>query len=232
MNFGEKLRKLRQDRSLTQPDVAQSLGIEQSYLSKLENGKAVPSNETLERVLEVFGLTLGDLVDDLDQGARNKLRQLPAVAEHFNQQRAMIIGDRRRWLIASTFLVALGAALIYAGSVHLAVGRTIYSYGSPGVVLDGESTNIFRNYRGIDDSEFHEQIRAREDWHYVQTRSYRGQMFNVPVEEGSRTYYLEERPVFPVPDAWQNKAVATFGVLLLVLGTVGIILEKKLSRYQ
>lgn len=37
MRFGDKLRKLRQEHDLTQPDLATYLGVEQSWLSKIEN---------------------------------------------------------------------------------------------------------------------------------------------------------------------------------------------------
>ncbi len=70
MNFGEKLRQLRNDKDLTQPELAEAMGIEQSYLSKLENDKSLPSNDVLNRILDVFGLEIGDLVDDLNQVAR------------------------------------------------------------------------------------------------------------------------------------------------------------------
>src|SRR5688572_18022983 len=39
VNFGEKVKQLRAERNLTQPQLAQAIGIEQSYLSKLENDK-------------------------------------------------------------------------------------------------------------------------------------------------------------------------------------------------
>ena len=56
MKFGEKLKVLRHDRGLTQPEMAEAIGIEQSYLSKLENDKSLPSEDTFVRILEVFGL--------------------------------------------------------------------------------------------------------------------------------------------------------------------------------
>ena len=119
MNLGEKLRQLRQQRNLTQPELAEATGIEQSYLSKLENSKYVPSSDVFGRILEVFELEVGDIVDDLDQGDRNRLRQIPVVAAHFNEQKQLIIGNRRRWLLGSAVLVAVGAALIYAGAVKV-----------------------------------------------------------------------------------------------------------------
>jgi len=43
MNFGERIKQLRTERNMTQPQLAEAIGIEQSYLSKLENDKSVPS---------------------------------------------------------------------------------------------------------------------------------------------------------------------------------------------
>ena len=81
MDFGDKLRNLRKDKDLTQPELADAMGIEQSYLSKLENGNSLPSNDMLGRILDVFGIGISELVDDLDQGVRNQLRQIPDVAD-------------------------------------------------------------------------------------------------------------------------------------------------------
>ena len=110
MNLGEKLRQLRHDENLTQPELADAMGIEQSYVSKLENDKYVPSSDVFCRILDVFKLEVGDLVDDLDQGVRNQLRQIPDVERHFSEQKQLMIGNRRRWVLISTILVAVGAA--------------------------------------------------------------------------------------------------------------------------
>lgn len=235
MNFGDKLRTLRQERGLTQPDLAQAMGIEQSYLSKLENGKSLPSNDMLHRILDVFQLEVGDLVDDLDQGVRNQLRHIPDIAAHFNHQKQMLIGNRRRWLLLSALLLAFGAALIYAGQVHLLVPNVVYQYASEGVVRAGESKEIFRHQSvplGASQEEIAAQrndLLSRIDEDYLQTRDYRGSVFNVPVAGGSRTYYLSGE-VETAP--WQNKAITLLGLLMAVFGLTGLVLERKLSRFQ
>lgn len=225
MNLGDRLRQLRQAKNLTQPELAEAMGIEQSYLSKLENGKSLPSADMLARILDVFGLEVGDLVDDLDQGVRNQLRQIPEVGQHFSEQKRLMIGDRRRWLVVSTVLLALGAAMIYAGTVELVAPRRVFTYTSLGVVHPGEPKEIFE-----EEARDSPDIESRIDQDYFVTRYYRGDIFVVPVDGGSRTYSMTN--VFPNAIAWQNQAVATLGVLLLVLGVTGIMLEKKLSRYQ
>lgn len=236
MNFGDKLKQLRNDKRLTQPDLAAAMGIEQSYLSKLENGKSLPSNDVLNRILDVFGLDIGDLVDDLDQGARNQLREIPDVASHFNQQKQELIGNRRRWLLLSSLLLAFGAAFIYAGYVHLLFSDTIYQYQSDGVVLDGEPKELFRSPRRFVPEasdrqatiQFLDSIKARVDEDYRLQNEFHGNIYNVAVEGGSRTYFLTGRTKI---DPWQSKLIAILGVIMAAFGLIGIFLERKLARY-
>jgi transcriptional regulator with XRE-family HTH domain len=219
MNVGEKLRQLRQEKNLTQPELAETLGIEQSYLSKLENGKSLPSGDVFNRILEVFGLGLEQFVEELDEGSRNQLRHLPDVADHFTRQKLQLIGNRKRWLLVSSLLLALGTALVYAGTVEFFAGDMVYDYKSLGVTLPGESKELFFDSP--------ETVSARIDEDYLSTRQYRGNTFNVPVEGGSRTYYMDRNRQI---DPWQNKAVAMLGVFMMVLGLAGFGLERKLAR--
>ena len=232
MDFGDKLRQLRQDLNLTQPELADAMGIEQSYLSKLENGKYIPSSDVFGRMLEVFELQVGDIVDDLDTAARSKLRQIPEVAQYFKAQNQQIIGNRRRWLLASAVLVAVGAGFIYGGTMNLFGSDTTYDYKSHGIVHEGESREFFRildlSYAG-EPSEERLAAEARRDEDYLTTSRFRGTIFNVPVDGGSRTYYLyASRQVDPVA----NKLMAFLGIVMVAFGATGLLVEKKLSRYQ
>jgi transcriptional regulator with XRE-family HTH domain len=238
MKFGERLRQLRNDKDLTQPELAEAMGIEQSYLSKLENDKSLPSNDVLNRILDVFDIEVGDLVNDLDQGTRNQLRQIPDVADHFNRQKQLLIGNRQRWLLVSALLLSFGISLIYAGNVHLFFSDIVYQYKSHGVVFDGESKEIFLDpvqfiskggaERGAI-IEFLDSINARVDEVYLQNSEFHGNIFNVEVDGGSRTYYLNRETEV---DPWQSKLVVFAGVLMTIFGLIGIFLERKLSRYQ
>ncbi len=49
MQIGERLRCLREHNNLTQDEVAQRAGLVQRYISRVENGHAVPKLETLEK---------------------------------------------------------------------------------------------------------------------------------------------------------------------------------------
>jgi len=224
MNLGEKLRHLRQSRNLTQPELAEALGIEQSYLSKLENGKYVPSSDVFARILDVFKMQVGELVDDLDQGARNQLRQLPEVAQHFSAQKELMIGSRRRWLFASAILIAVGTGLVYGGSVDLFVSDTTYEYKSHGVLLDGESKEFFRvlemSYGGQPSDE-RLAAEARRDEDFMVTGRFRGSIFNIPTEGGSRTYYHYDTTEV---DPMLNKLMAFIGVMMIAANVASMTL--------
>ena len=237
MDFGEKLKQLRHDKDLTQPEAAAAMGIEQSYLSKLENDKSLPSNDVLNRILDVFELEIGGLVSDLSQGARNQLRQLPDVADYFRRQKQLLLGNRQRWLVVSTLLLSIGMALVYAGTVHMFFSDVVYEYKSHGIVLEGESKEIFSHPgRYIlsaaspqEQNKYMDSIRARSDEVYRRSEKFQGMIFNVAVDGGSRTYYLEAETEV---DPWQSKFVVFIGLLMAISGLTGIILDRTLPRYQ
>ena len=73
MPFHENLRTLRLARGLTQPLLAEKAGIEQSYLSKLENGRSKPSEDVLARLaqaLDVKPETLTQNGDETEERSR------------------------------------------------------------------------------------------------------------------------------------------------------------------
>ncbi|HSN18287.1 MAG TPA: helix-turn-helix transcriptional regulator [Gammaproteobacteria bacterium] len=77
MSFEENLRTLRLARGLTQPVLAEKASIEQSYLSKLENGRSKPSEEVLTRLaqaLEVKPETLQQNGDEAEDRRRLWIR--------------------------------------------------------------------------------------------------------------------------------------------------------------
>jgi transcriptional regulator with XRE-family HTH domain len=51
MNFGSRIRQLRVDRGLSLRDFANAVGIDFTYLSKIENGKVEPPSEEKIRLM-------------------------------------------------------------------------------------------------------------------------------------------------------------------------------------
>ncbi len=57
---GDKIRQLRKERSLTQAELAQRIGVQQSDLCRMENGEYKISLDTMFKILGVFGMEIGE----------------------------------------------------------------------------------------------------------------------------------------------------------------------------
>lgn len=55
--FSQKLRVLREEKKLTQADVAKAIGVDKSHVSKWEVGKSKPSIDSLLNLSELFGIS-------------------------------------------------------------------------------------------------------------------------------------------------------------------------------
>jgi transcriptional regulator with XRE-family HTH domain len=58
MLIGARLRELREERKLSQGDITEVIGLPRSYISRIENGHAVPSLETLQRLAAALNIPL------------------------------------------------------------------------------------------------------------------------------------------------------------------------------
>lgn len=56
--IGRIIKKLRQDSAMKQESLAHDVGISRGALSRIENGAALPSPETLDRLIEAFNLDM------------------------------------------------------------------------------------------------------------------------------------------------------------------------------
>ena len=62
-DLGAAVQRLRQDRNMTQAELAKRAGIHKIYLAKIEGGTKVPAIPTLERIAKALGLRLGITFD-------------------------------------------------------------------------------------------------------------------------------------------------------------------------
>jgi transcriptional regulator with XRE-family HTH domain len=72
---GQRIRQHRQERNLTQTEVARHIGIQQSDLSRMEKGEYRVSLDVLFRLMQVFEMSLGEFFGDL---ARQSLTEAEA----------------------------------------------------------------------------------------------------------------------------------------------------------
>jgi transcriptional regulator with XRE-family HTH domain len=241
--FGEKVRQLRTDRNLTQPQLAQAIGIEQSYLSKLENDKSVPSADIFQAILKAFSIDVATLLAGVDEKQiRSDLRQVPEVADHLKSQVVTRIHSVRRWLYASGIALALGLGLGLAGYRGMLFSNMQYDYESVGVLQPGEAPDFFDSYGGI----LREQvaagqiterqrsarvleIEARKSRDYRLIDEYRGQGFMEKVPGGSRFYTFRNPSGYARP---QNRWLMFIGTLLACGGLVGFVVEARLRSVR
>ena len=65
--IGEKIRKLRLARGLTQEELAERTDLSRSFISQLESDKTSPSIDTLETILKALGTDLKHFFSDFEE---------------------------------------------------------------------------------------------------------------------------------------------------------------------
>jgi Predicted transcriptional regulators len=74
MKFGQKLKRLRQEKDWSQEKLADEIGVKRLAINKYESGQTKPSAETLQRISEVFGVSIDYLLaDESEKLAKDEL---------------------------------------------------------------------------------------------------------------------------------------------------------------
>lgn len=244
MNFGEKLKQIRTQRGLTQPQFAEQLGIEQSYLSKLENDKSVPSAEMFNAILAGTGMDAATFLSDIDQETlATTLRHIPAVTRFSDHAVTVQVHHYQRWLYGCALAWIVGFALMLAANDGIFYSNKVYRYFSPGVILAGESELVFDKYEQIlnlrqlakiiTPEQFAGQLadfkanRARPLT--VETTVYRGSTYLEPAENGRRRFELLNEKHIEAPG---NRVLQFLGAIVLASGFVGLFIEWRLRRMK
>ena len=61
--IGSKVKSLREQRGMTQKELAELVGVNQSFISDLEGNKKAPGTPTLMKLAEVFNVSIDWLLD-------------------------------------------------------------------------------------------------------------------------------------------------------------------------
>lgn len=241
MSLGLKIKDFRQTTGMSQPQLAEAIGIEQSYLSKLENDKSLPSADVLSRLLTAMGMDLETLLSDPLLGTdKQRLAQLPEVADNLKQQRGRRINERKRLLLGSSLLIALSVALFYTGETKVLFSESRSIYSSQGIELQHEPNGMFNddvyaalvqatdseNYRKDRDIKRAELL-SRQNLETRLLPDYRGKSFTEEVKGGKRTFGFAGSRSVPQPiNAW----LRILGVFGVSLGLLGFFIEWRLGR--
>lgn len=70
--IGDRIKKLRDENNISQADLSEFLGISQQALSKWENGKTQPDNETLVKLSNYFNVSIDYLLGNSESKKINK----------------------------------------------------------------------------------------------------------------------------------------------------------------
>lgn len=236
MTFGKQLKKLRSERNLSQPQLAELVGIEQSYLSKLENDKSIPSNEIFRQILQALNIKLADFLTTINSPSeKQNLAQIPDVELWYMQQDNKNFKQQRHYLYFCSALVVLAVTLFYIGFSKLVFSEVRYQYYSAGVILAGEPKNIYHEWMRLLDGpigQIHEirkkkeiEMTNRKDEVEIDTPTYLGKSYMQTVEGGQR--HFSQRDSITIPRSI-NSWLQVLGVLLFACGFMGFILERKL----
>lgn len=244
MNFGERLKQLRTEKGLTQPQFAQAAGVEQSYLSKLENDKSVPSAEMFSTILAGLGMDEASFLKEVDKEVLSTtLNHIPAVARFTTAANVTQLKDSKKWLVGSGVAWILGFALMLAANDGIFFSNKIYKYTSPGVILNGEPENIFEKHDEIvalkmaagllTQPETSKQMAAfRSDRARPMTVEWpesRGTVYGEPAQDGRRRFDLIDTRYVQAPG---NRLLQYIGAIVLACGFVGLFLEWRLRRLK
>ncbi|WP_448556342.1 helix-turn-helix domain-containing protein [Thalassotalea montiporae] len=237
MSLGEQLKSLRQAKQLSQPELAELAGIEQSYLSKLENDKAQPSNDMLRKLISALEIGLEELLRKLPTTSVQKLASLPDVEQWLNKQNQQQFTQRRNYLLMSSALIVFAITLFFTGYSKLIFSEQQYEYVSDGVVRDGEIKTIFDDWprllpRGEKDGhKLREQkaieMTGRRDVEHIRIATWLGNPIEKPVDGGTRYYWYSQMVDQAQPiNAW----LQVVGIFLFAAGVMGFAIERKLFR--
>lgn len=107
MNFGEKIRKLRLDRGLTQRQVADALQISLRALVYYENGHRLPPQPVLNQFREYFRVSADALIIDNEPPAQTFKRAQLTPQELLQQVGSLLAGGQLNDTDRTLFLDAL-----------------------------------------------------------------------------------------------------------------------------
>lgn len=233
MTLGERIKHMRLEQDLSQPELATKIGIEQSYLSKLENDKALPSNEIFDGLLLSLNLTVDEFMAPLsDMNSSSKLLQVQAIRQWYESMKQAHVSRSQRWLLLCNFLIVLGVASLYAGLSAKLFPEAGYDYVSLGIIYPDElDDKLIRWTRYYQTKTREQEIAAllerqpRIDESRVLRSDYLGDTYRIDTAQGRRVYRLEGTYEQP---RRINGLLEVIGVLLLCAGVMTMVLN---SRY-
>ena len=152
MEFHEKLQELRKQKGLTQEELAESLYVSRTAISKWESGRGYPNIDSLKAISKFFSVTIDELLSG---------EEVLTIAEEDQKQKESILRDMVFGLldlsVAMFFFVPFfgqkadgyvqAVSLLFLTEIALYL-KAAYFVMVIGMVAFGISTLVLQNYRG------------------------------------------------------------------------------------
>lgn len=101
MDVGKRIRQLRKEHNMTTNKLAELCNTSQPVISKLENGHRIPDVPTIQKICEVFDMTLSDFFapEDFSISVDNNLEELLNNAKELNPEQIKSLSNFLRTII-------------------------------------------------------------------------------------------------------------------------------------
>ncbi len=234
MTLGQKLKQLRLAKEMSQPELAQQICIEQSYLSKLENDKAFPSDEIFSQLLIVLDIELDDFLQSFEQSViQTQLCKIAQISRHQKQYETKSTRYMLRWIIVASLLIVLGGTAWLAGEkkwIFDLVLTSTHTYESKGVINHGESLRLFNGYKG----DLPDELLIRLSFKSQKRLRLSGDYFVERIDDNGMLAHRFYQHV-KSRNRYSNQAnnwLRVFGVFALLSGFVGLVIEHKIRKIR
>ena len=85
--LGLKIKEIRKKKKLTQEQLAEKLGLDTGYISKLEVGRNFPTIGTLEKIATVLDIKLCDLFQFTVENNKNFKEEIIKIYDQLNKEK-------------------------------------------------------------------------------------------------------------------------------------------------
>ena len=75
--IGGLIRKKRTERGISQLQLSEMTELSRTYVNLIENGKRIPSNDSLEKIAVYLGINLEKLISEVEEGDHDPEIRLP-----------------------------------------------------------------------------------------------------------------------------------------------------------
>lgn len=112
MKFGDFIKARRNELGWTQPEAATRVEIEQSYLSKLENGHSIPSDDVFARLCRVYEFEIPQLYQRLDSAGLESLMAIEQIRTIAAVKQSSKRSEASRYRLLGIIAFGLGGMLL------------------------------------------------------------------------------------------------------------------------